>query len=205
MIAENRMAELGEWRHLCVDMQRMFLEETPWQVPWMAGVLPKVERVCQAYPQRTVFTRFIPPRRSEDARGAWRDYYGKWWMMTGEQLLPEMLDLAPSLQDLAPPARIFDKSVYSPWLGGGLAAALANEEVETLVVSGGETDVCVLATILGAIDLGFRIVVLRDAVCSGTDETHDAAVDLLAKRFSVQLVMVSSEDFLDQVSKIKSR
>ena len=26
------------WIHICVDMQRMFNEETPWQVDWMATI-----------------------------------------------------------------------------------------------------------------------------------------------------------------------
>jgi nicotinamidase-related amidase len=64
------------------------------------------------------------------------------------------------------------------------------------VVSGGETDVCVLATTLGAIDLGYRVVLLRDAVCSGADDTHDASLVLLNDRFSVQLDLSTTEEFL---------
>ena len=26
--------------HLCVDMQNIFAEDTPWQTPWMKRVLP---------------------------------------------------------------------------------------------------------------------------------------------------------------------
>ncbi len=81
-------------------------------------------------------------------------YYMKWWMMTGEHLPSEMIELVQPLADLMPPARVFDKQVYSPWIGGRFHAALTDEQVTTLVVSGGETDVCVLATTLGAIDLG---------------------------------------------------
>lgn len=28
----------GQWIHICIDMQRMFSEATPWYVPWMASV-----------------------------------------------------------------------------------------------------------------------------------------------------------------------
>lgn len=55
----------------------------------------------------------------------------------------------PSLQALLPPARIFDKMTYSPWVDGRLNAHLRQEGVGTVVVTGGETDVCVLATVLG--------------------------------------------------------
>lgn len=184
------------WCHLCIDMQRMFAEETPWHVPWMGKVLPQITEVAERHSERTIFTRFIPPRSAEAAAGAWCDYYQKWWMMTGQHLQAEMVELVPELQSFAPPARVIDKMVYSPWLEGVLYQQLVRERVSTLVISGGETDVCVLSTILGAIDLGFRIVVLTDAVCSGTDETHDAAIGLLAQRFSVQLQMVTTEEFL---------
>ncbi|MDQ7774991.1 MAG: hypothetical protein Q4615_03310 [Paracoccus aminovorans] len=45
------------------------------------------------------------------------------------------------------------------------------------VVSGGETDVCVLASVLGPVDL----------VCSSTDRGHDAAMTLYRRRFSQQI------------------
>jgi nicotinamidase-related amidase len=63
-------------------------------------------------------------------------------------------------------------------------------------VTGGETDVCVLAAALGAVDLGYKVIVLKDAVCSGADETHDASLELLGDRYSVQLEINTTEAFL---------
>lgn len=190
------MDSIGNWRHLCVDTQRMFLESTPWTLPWMTNILPQLEALSQYHAARTIFTRFIPPKHRDDAVGAWNDYYRKWWMMTGEHLEGEWLDLAPSLRSFVPPARIFDKTTYSPWIDGRLLSHLHSQSVDTIVVTGGETDVCVLATVLGAIDLGLHVILLSDAVCSGADETHDAAVGLLENRFSVQLDLKSTEEFL---------
>ncbi|MET3858683.1 cysteine hydrolase [Rhizobium sp. OAE497] len=186
------------WIHLCIDMQRMFAEDTPWHVPWMQEVSPQIQEFAEHYPQRTVFTRFVPPKRAADMRGMWRSYYEKWDTMTLEQLGPEMVDLVPSLKALVPPARIFDKMTYSPWTTGELHRVLAGEGVETLAISGGETDVCVLAAAIGAIDLGYRVILLKDAVCSGADETHDASLELLGDRFSVQLEIALTEDFLSR-------
>ena len=69
-----------------------------------------------------------------------------------------------------------------------------------MVITGGETDVCVLATALGAIDLGYRAIILTDAVCSGADETHDASLKLLESRFTVQMDAMSTAAFLSSVS-----
>ncbi|KQV80523.1 hypothetical protein ASC90_25325 [Rhizobium sp. Root1220] len=38
--------------------------------------------------------------------------------MTCEQLDPDLLDIVPTLKKLIPPARVFDKLTYSPWVGG---------------------------------------------------------------------------------------
>lgn len=46
--------------HLCVDMQRLFAEDTAWRTPWMPRVLPVVVRLCEHKAERTCFTRFIP-------------------------------------------------------------------------------------------------------------------------------------------------
>jgi nicotinamidase-related amidase len=197
------MKDGASWRHICVDMQRMFAEDTPWHVPWLHRVLPQVEEVASRHSDKTIFTRFVPPARPEDATGAWQDYYRKWQAMTRENLPDEMIDLIGPLKRLVPPARVIDKPVYSPWFDGSLTRFLMRETVDTLVVTGGETDVCVLATVLGAIDLGFDVVVLKDAVCSGADTTHDAAINLLADRFSVQLELLSTEEFLAQATAIR--
>ena len=188
------------WRqvaHICVDMQRMFEEETPWYAPWVARTLPAIEAIVEVHPERTVFTRFMPPANAEAAHGAWRSYYHDWEMMTRERLAPELVDLCAPLARYVPPAHVVDKSVYSPWLETGLHQALRSRNVETLVVTGGETEVCVSATILGAIDLGYNIVVPVDALCSSADETHDAMLRIYRSRFGAQLVDCTAAEVID--------
>jgi nicotinamidase-related amidase len=70
-------------------------------------------------------------------------------------------------------------------------------EVDTLVVTGGETDVCVLATVLGAVDRGFRVILVSDAICSSADQTHDALMEVYRSRFSEQLETVTLKDVLE--------
>ena len=67
--------------------------------------------------------------------------------MTIDRLGPEMIDLVSDLAQFVPPAQIFDKPVYSPWTGSDLHLRLRERSVDTIIITGGETEVCVLATI----------------------------------------------------------
>jgi nicotinamidase-related amidase len=106
--------------HLCVDMQRLFAEDTEWKMPWLERVLPTIVSLVAVHPAQTLFTRFIPAREKGQGNGMWRHYYERWSRMTIEELGPEMIDIVPELAVFIPPARIFDKYVYSPWIGSDL-------------------------------------------------------------------------------------
>ncbi len=182
--------------HVCVDMQRLFAEKTEWQAPWMMRVLPNVLRLAALVPQRTVFTRFIPAKNAAEASGTWVRYYEHWASMTLDRLGHDMIELLPELADLVPPARVVDKRVYSPWLEPGLDRLLKERGCESLVITGGETDVCVLGTVLGAVDRGYRVVLAVDALCSSSDAAHDATLDLYTQRYGQQIEIVSTETVL---------
>ena len=187
----------SSWAHLCVDMQRMFAEKTDWYTEWMDIVLPRIAQLVALAPQRTVFTRFVPARNAESATGTWQRYYRRWPNMTLDRLDPALLDLVPELERFVPPARVVDKHVYSPWLDGMLHDALKLDGIDTVIISGAETEVCVLAAVVGAIDLGYRVIVATDAICSSANETHDAALELYQNRFGMQIEVATVAQLLE--------
>lgn len=182
--------------HLCIDMQRLFAPGYPWAMPWLQRVLPAVEALCAAQPKRSLFTRFIPPPSADEAGGTWARYYRRWADVTIDRIGPDAVRLVPELERFVPPGRIFDKTVYSPWMDGRLARLMRADGIDTVVVTGGETDVCVLAAVMGAIDLGLRTIIVTDALCSSSDETHDALMALYLNRFSEQLEAAETEELL---------
>jgi nicotinamidase-related amidase len=182
--------------HLCVDMQQLFSADGPWPTPWLERVLPVVAELAGRFPDRTVFTRFITPRHPEEMPGTWRDYYKKWRAATRQHLDPALLELLPPLARLVPPAVVIDKSRYSAFTEPRLRQHLSERGAEGLIVTGSETDVCVLATVLGAVDHGYRVILVRDAVCSSSDAGHDALLELYQLRFSTQIETADAETIL---------
>jgi len=182
--------------HVCVDMQRIFSDEGPWPTPWMNRVLPIVASLASRHPERTVFTRFIPPQRPEQMPGMWQRYYRRWRSATRECLDLRLLELMPPLAALCPPATVIDKMRYSAFAGPRLLAHLRQRRADALIVSGSETDVCVLATVLSAVDMGYRVILVRDAVCSSSDEGHDMLMRLYHNRFSEQIETADVETIL---------
>lgn len=194
-----RFGPLGEGCvHLCVDMQRMFASGTPWAAAWVPAVLPHVEELVAHRPERTIFTRFIPARSPGQAQGVWQRYYRRWNALTLEHLDESLVELLPELERYAPPARVVDKVIYSPWLGSDLYQKLRAASVDTLIISGGETDVCVLDTVLGAVNGGFRVVIATDALCSSRNATHDALLALYRSRFTEQIETAPTRHILQE-------
>lgn len=192
-----RFAPLGPGAvHVCIDMQTLFAERTDWHVPWLERVLPAVARLAEARRGRTVFTRFVPPERPEDATGAWQRYYAHWRHMTGDRINPRLIELVPPLAALAPPALVIDKAHYSPFEEAAFLRTIGRLKADALVISGGETDVCVLAAVMDAVDAGYRVVLAADALCSVSDESHDAMLRHFEARFSQQIEVASTEEIL---------
>jgi len=186
----------GETLHLCIDMQRLFTKEGPWPTPWMERVKPNVARLVEASPGKTIFTRFIPPERAEYAPGVWRQYYERWRETTRDRLDPKLLDLVPPLDRFAAQATVMDKPAYSAFSNPALLTELKARGADGIIVTGSETDVCVLSSVLDAVDLGLRVVIVDDAVCSSSDEGHDALMLLYHQRYSVQIATMTTDEVL---------
>lgn len=184
--------------HLCIDMQRLFSDEGPWRTPWLKRVLPRVCALVSAHAAATIFTRFVPPPSTDAATGSWKRVYQAWPQLILDRLDLRLIELVEPLAAYAPPAAVIDKHTYSPFLYSGLLSLLKKRQISTLIVSGAETDLCVLATVLHAVDLGYFVVIARDAVCSGNDATHDALFTLYEQRFSHQVRVCTVEEILDR-------
>jgi nicotinamidase-related amidase len=191
------MEEIVRAIHLCIDMQNIFGKGGVWETRWMEKVLPTIEGVAARYRERTIFSRFIPPQHPLDRPGRWQHYFRRWEQATRQHLRGNELDLVPVLARYVPPAMVIDKPVYSAFVQSKLYGLLTERGIRTVVITGAETDVCVLATALSAVDLGFHVVIVEDALCSSSDEGHDALMTMYRTRLHEQIDVITAEEVFD--------
>jgi nicotinamidase-related amidase len=184
--------DLSRAMHVVIDMQRLFADHPDWAVEDIGRIRAEVLRLAEKKPGRTFWTRFIPAEKAENAAGSWRRYYERWPTATLEGGGRDYVDLIPEHRLLAGKAAVFDKPGFSAFTNYGFVVALRAAEIDTLILSGVETDVCVWATALDAIDAGFHVILACDAVTSGSIEAHKATLDIIAPRYAPQLILMDS-------------
>jgi nicotinamidase-related amidase len=52
--------------------------------------------------------------------------------------------------------------------------------------------------VLGAVDLGYRLILVTDAVCSSSDEGHDALLQVYNRRYSEQIETATAQAILSR-------
>ncbi len=115
----------------------------------------------------------------------------------GREVARAFLAKVPALAALAPGTRwpqideriapragepVLDKLFASAFFGTPLVAMLAARGCDTVVVCGASTSGCVRATVVDALQYGYRVVVAREAVCDRAPAAHAASLtDIDAK------------------------
>ena len=182
--------------HICIDMQQIFLEPGPWHAKAGLVLLPKIEQLVHARNLQTFFTRFITPSKASEAIGSWQTYYEFWHQVTKEEAGGKWLALHTSLQKFAHSENTFDKTTYDAFASGSFRSSIDRAKPSALIFSGIETDVCVLATVLTAVDFGIRTIIAKDAVTSSDLNSHNACFEFLFPRYSQQIEIATVAEIL---------
>ncbi|WP_342247019.1 cysteine hydrolase family protein [Pseudomonas sp. OTU5201] len=129
----------------------------------------------------------LPPGEPLDAAGRPLSY------CAGTCQVAIMECLAPRLGD-----RVIDKPRYSAFHRTDLDQQLRELGVSRLIVSGVLTDACVLATVMDAFALGYRVDLIADACTSTTEAAHNAALLIMAN-WVYALELFSTAQFLKRL------
>ncbi len=161
---------------LLVDMQALFLhEDSPAWLPAWRTAGPVCRRLLDGARRHripVIWTRHVHP--PEDRGGTVAHFFGR--LIRTSDPLSRLAD-GWQPQDGEP---VFEKARHPAFAGTDLHLSLRALGVETLVLAGVQTNLCVLATALWAGALDFLPVVVADATAARTEQDHASAVQVLS-------------------------
>lgn len=181
---------------LVIDMQRDFLQPDGYAAkagldiePLRAAIGPvfAVLAAARAAGLSIVHTREghlpdlsdCPPYKLERSRRAGAEIGSKGplgrLLVRGEYGHDFVDELRPLANEI-----VIDKPGYSAFEHTALQQVLSAQGVDTLIVTGITTEVCVSSTLRSAADRGYRCITLRDACASGDLVLHEAALAMIA-------------------------
>ena len=183
-----------------IDMQKFFLtdENSEWFAPKMISVVPNIEKLIKIIGTKNViFTRFLPPKSWQDETGSWKTYFQINKKITRRYLDDNSLDIIDEfLPYIKNHSLIADrKKSASIFSDGNFKSKLARKNTKFLIFVGIETDYCVLASVLGAIQLGYFVIIVMDACASSKKNGQKHALGIF-ERFPEQLWITSTRNLI---------
>ncbi len=187
--------EPGRTALLVVDMQRGFLDPgAAMEVPEARAIVPVVADLIARFRASRLpvaFSQFVyssaapllvgdlHPEHRPAAPGA-ATGFGRpsSSCLEGDPSVEVVTALAPAPGELA-----VRKHWYDAFAGTPLDGALRARGVRSLVVTGTMTDICVLATVVGAFNHEYRVTVVEDGVATLWPEIQRATLDIIRRAY----------------------
>lgn len=178
---------------LVIDMQKVYEEGAPWACRDVDRVSGRILRLLESgQADKTIFTRFDA---AADPVGCWAGYNEAYADINADPRLGELVDA------LAPAAKaypIFSKQTYSSLSIPELAEAAA--QADRVVVTGVVAECCILATVLGLVDAGAKVVYLKDAVAGQTAAFEQMVETIVASFAPIHTCVMTVEEYLSQTN-----
>jgi len=156
-------------------------------MPFIRSTIPNVQRLVEAFRRAERPVVYIVHRVKSDYSDAQFPY---WRLGLGpERAQPFVVEGtwgADIIEQLQPQAgdHIVVKKGYGAFSNTSLDTILRTRGVNTCVVVGVTTCVCVSTTIRGGVEHNYRMIVVSDAVAEVNQHTHAAELETLARNFA---------------------
>jgi len=165
-----------------VDVVPFFFEDNP----YLPAIVPRVNQLAGALRARGGSVAWVVPGRTPSSP-AYDEFFGPGVADTYRRAGgtgPIKDRLWPDL-DTQPGDTYVDKTASSAFFPGrcDLDRWLQLDGVETVLVTGTVTNVCVEATVRDASTLGYRVILVADAAAATTDAVHNATLHTVYRAY----------------------
>jgi nicotinamidase-related amidase len=179
-----------------IDVNRGFTDPSSPLVCDLDDVVEAIARLLAAFRERALPVAYTTVSYDEAARQAAAAFIDKIPALLALEAGSPWVEIDPRIAPL-PDEPVFNKLWASAFFGTPFASFLAAHGCDSLVVTGASTSGCVRATVLDALQHGYRPVVPREAVGDRNADAHEANLyDIDTKYGDV----VSAADVLSAIS-----
>lgn len=187
--------EPGRTALLVVDMQRGFLDPgEAMEVPAARTIVPAIRKLAAAFRAArlpVIYTEFTyspdapllvgalhPEHQPAPPGGVPGFGRPSSSCLEGHPSAVTVPELAPGPGEL-----VIRKRWYDAFAGTPLDGALRARDVRGLAVTGTMTDICVLATVIGAFNREYRVTVVEDGVATLWPDIQRATLDIIRRAY----------------------
>ncbi len=169
---------------LVIDMQNFYIADgAPSYSPYARAIVPTVNRLVDAvrrFGSPVIWARNVT---NTEALKGWTAHYGRMKPERVEQRKRELAKNAESFRiwpelDVRDTDPKIDKIRYSALIPGAsnLEKVLGENGVDTLIMCGVATNVCVESTARDAMMMNYRVLLAEDACAAGDPALHEASL-----------------------------
>jgi nicotinamidase-related amidase len=209
--------EIDKSALIIVDMQNDFVHpeggfaqrarenpEARIDLPFLMGTIPYVKRLADAFRHagRPVIyvAHVLKPDYSDAQFPYWRATRGS--LSGNRTFITEGSWGAQIIDELKPQEgeHLVVKKGFGGFSNTPLDTILRNKSVNTCVVTGVTTCVCVSTTVRGGVEHNYRMILVKDAVAEVHRDTHEAELKTMARVFADVKTTDEVVDMLDRVA-----
>ncbi len=182
---------------MVIDMQNVYSKGGEWYCPSIDTSADNIIKVINKQNNNggnIIFTKFIA---NENPTGTWIDYNVENKAVNDDVYAGEIIDV---LKPYANDENTYEKSEYS-----SLSVPAIKDVVSTyiglgrVVVSGVVAECCVLATVMGLIDMGVKVIYLSDAVAGIDEKTEQSVLNILEGLEPLHVRRMTTDEYLSEL------
>ena len=147
-------------------------------------IIPKLKRLIDAARNNhipVIFSNDAHYPQDPEVVNKWREHAIKG--TKGAEVIPEF--------DLSEKDYVIEKRTYNGFYETGLDSLLRSLEVDSIIMGGLHTHICVRHTAAGAFFRGYKIIIAEDGIQAFTDEDHKQGVEYLKNVYNAEITSVA--------------
>lgn len=174
---------------LVIDMQNAFVAPgAPIEVPAARAMVAPINQLAAKLRRRGVTIVWVAHENRADGRD-WAGFFDAFVAPGRRAEAAAALAAGSKLQQLWPELEVRSgdlraaKNRYSALITGSLEKTLKDKGIDTLLLAGTKTNVCVECTARDAMMLDFKVVLVSDCAAALSDDEHRATLENVIQQF----------------------